>query len=315
MVEPATDPRLPSARQWLIDTLGARVELDAPAEARVFVQRLLVLSDRSVRTAAVRVRLARLDHRFCLALLQALVDDARRRDTGAQEVLLDLTTSRPLTDALGYERSRDLYELAQRRDQRQVAALFISPDVAEDARSGPGADADNLQMPDTSLGWRKALARGTNRLKLDRLLWDRDPAVIGVLLNNPRLLERDVVKIAAMRPANPEVLDVVFRHPRWISRYQVKSALALNPSTPVDIAVTLLSWLQLPQLRYAARSQRLHARVRERAAEILRERRERADVPDAALLRLSAVEEDDEGLDLERLAAALEDWSAPEGAV
>lgn len=81
------------------------------------------------------------------------------------------------------------------------------------------------------------------RLVLDRLLHDRDPRVIAALLDNPRLAERDVVKIAAMRPTRAEVLACIAGHPRWATRYRVRKALAFNPATPLPLARALLPTL------------------------------------------------------------------------
>jgi hypothetical protein len=63
-----------------------------------------------------------------------------------------------------------------------------------------------------------------------------------------------VVKIAAMRPTRPEVLEVVARHAKWSARYRVRKALAFNPHTPAPIARRLLPTLMRQDLAEIIRS-------------------------------------------------------------
>ena len=76
----------------------------------------------------------------------------------------------------------------------RLARRFLHDRPREDC-----PDPQNNPAMDRSAGERTALARRRDRLTLDRLTRDRDPRVIAVLLDNPVLLERDVVRIAAGR--------------------------------------------------------------------------------------------------------------------
>lgn len=293
-------------RNKLLATLRAAVDLRAPEAADIFVRRLLAIPDRDMRSLVLTERLVRLDLHLCLSLLQTLFDRSLTRDAGAQEVLLDLTTARPLIQRLGYDRARRLYELARERERYALARMLLSPDAQLRMARTPDPGWENKYMQDTSLGWRKALARGKDRQALDRLLHDRNPTVVRYLLANPRVTERDVVRIAAMRPANPECLAEVFAHSRWIRRYRVRVALALNPSAPLDIALTLLPQLMLPELRYAAVQEKLDPAIRIAAREILA-RRDRRGMPP---VEPGPVDEELEE-EVAELAAVLEGWQAP----
>jgi hypothetical protein len=133
----------------------------------------------------------------------------------------------------------------------------------------------NEHLESQPLGWRKALARRFDRQVIDRVIFDKHPDVVSILLNNPRVTERDVVKVAALQPSTPQALREVFRHARWIRRYSVKKALIFNPYTPVSISLGLLSFLLEPDLLQASRGFKLAREVRERAKELLSERRGR----------------------------------------
>jgi len=215
-------------------------------------------------------RLVRLDSHFALALLSEVLDLASARDPQAQELLLDLTSTRPLAETVGYEQTRLIYALAVERGRKDVTQLFLSPEVLNPrAVSERFLANENQHLQDSSVGWRKKLARGTDRLRLDRLVFDRNPDVIRILLNNPRIIERDVVRIAAMRPANPDTLAVVFQNRKWLARYRVKVALACNPWSPIDIALACVPHLMKQDLRYAARSEKLPEQVRLAASNLV----------------------------------------------
>lgn len=91
-------------------------------------------------------------------------------------------------------------------------------------------------------------------MELDRLLHDRDPRVIGALLNHPRLVEADVVRVAAMRPTNTAILEKIATHPRWGQQYRVRKALAFNPNTPPALARQVLPTLLAQDLKELAGS-------------------------------------------------------------
>jgi len=305
------------AHEPLLATLRAGIDARAHEAVAPFVDRLLALPERAIRAHVVAERLRRMDAHLCLALLRGLVLRSATRDLAAQEVLLDLTTTRPLAEALGYRTARALYELAHARGVAQVARMFLSPEALAGAQ--PSAffwQQDNKALPDMSLGWRKKLARGNDRFQLDRLLHDKNLQVIGLLLDNPRLIERDIVRMAAMRPANPDGLLAIFRHRKWISRYRVKVALAANPYTPTDVALACLPHLLAPELRWVASTSTLDESVTSQAGELLRMRglspveREVSYHLAETGRGIGAVDGEHVDLDLDALAKQLENWSA-----
>ena len=94
--------------------------------------------------------------------------------------------------------------------------------------------------------------------------------MIRILLNNPMVVERDVVKIAAMRPTRPDVLAEVAQHRRWASRYAVKKALSANPHTPPSVARRLLPTLLRQDLVAVAQAGSIPRRFALRPQELLR---------------------------------------------
>ncbi len=96
--------------------------------------------------------------------------------------------------------------------------------------------------------------------------------VVKNLLQNPRLTEDDVLRMAARRPAYPEVIGEVAQHPVWSQRARIRMAIVQNPGAPPDIAVPLVRLLNRPELQQVASAPDVPAVVRAAATELLERR-------------------------------------------
>ena len=108
---------------------------------------------------------------------------------------------------------------------------------------------------------------------LTELLRDPHPDVVAILLDNPQLTEREVVRVAAARPAVPAALALVAAHRRWSTRPGVRRALVLNPHTPVHVALRLLVTLAPADWADVAEAHELAEAVRGSARELRARRR------------------------------------------
>ncbi|MCA9601527.1 MAG: hypothetical protein KC417_05870, partial [Myxococcales bacterium] len=151
--------------------------------------------------------------------------------------------------------------VAATRGQIEVARL-----LAQDRR---GDDQEPGRVPDfggarpLTLGERKTLARTSDRRLILKALRDPHPDVIRILLKNPRLIEDDVVRLAATRPIDPSILLAVFTDLRWVLRYRVRRTLVYNPHTPLDVALQLALNLNDQDLRAVSDSKSLRAELRD----------------------------------------------------
>jgi hypothetical protein len=102
-----------------------------------------------------------------------------------------------------------------------------------------------------------------------------EPEVIRNLLENPKVTERDVVALAAKRPARPAVQREIFTSRRWIARYAVKRALILNPYTPTDVSLRMLSFLKRQDLRLIETSPSMPESLRVAAGQLLEKEEEK----------------------------------------
>jgi hypothetical protein len=86
--------------------------------------------------------------------------------------------------------------------------------------------------------------------------------VIHRLLRNPRVLEDDVVRLAAKRPGRTDVLAEIARSTKWVHRPRVRMALVMNPATPAEMAARIVGLLLRPELELVAGSPGVPAPVR-----------------------------------------------------
>lgn len=207
------------------------------------------------------------DDASLLAALLRLQARAAQGQAGPRRVMQALAIHAELFRALDYDRVTGLYTLAAELGLLDLATLFLS--ARQEAHRPPferTSSNDHVPLP---LGVRKQAARTRDRNLIDRLLRDRNPQVIGVLLNNPWILERDVVLIAALRPTHPDVLRAVAQHPRWSARYKVRKALACNPHTPTPLALRLLGTLLRQDLEFVVTTHALSDEVLAEAQRLL----------------------------------------------
>jgi len=181
--------------------------------------------------------------------LHELIDRAGKKDSAAQAAMLSLVHLRRYEEELGYDCLATIYAHADDRGYADVKQL-LHTGVAK--RTLPRDGSPENEFLERTLGERKGLAMSTNRDIMDRLMRDRHPEVIRILLQNPRLIERDVVRIAAMRPAEARVLETIVESHKWIARYAVKKAIVCNPYTPTNISSSLIGFLLVSDMRTVA---------------------------------------------------------------
>lgn len=234
-------------------------------DAHALSRRLAALPALAMRRATVRETLQGLDDPAAVHLCGELV---RRAPDGAPWDAALIALSAVLDGGeLGYERHVSLYEAALASGDQALARLLLS---ARPAPDGVPARAPIPGRAEITLGERKSLARGPVRRELlDRLLRDPEPQVIAILLENPRVTEADVVRLAARRPTLATAQRAILASERWVVRYPVKRALAFNPYTPSDLAARLVPLLSKPDLRSLAEDGQVAETVRAAARELL----------------------------------------------
>jgi len=97
-------------------------------------------------------------------------------------------------------------------------------------------------------------------LKLLRL--EKDARVVKGLLENPRLVEDDVLYLINQRSVPAPVLEAVARDMKWSSRREVRVALLRNPRTPLACALTFVTSLTEMECQQLLRDPKVPMSVR-----------------------------------------------------
>ncbi len=242
----------------------------ATSLAEAWAKKLSQLREHSVQVGWTRSELLRIGAVRAADVLSVVLARAEQREERYAVLLLrvSLALSTPNASAL----KNSIAAVAHARGQSSLARFFAHAENAleADQEETPARERD---VPDfgkgrpLTLGERKSLARTHDRTLLARVLRDPHPDVIKILLDNPAVVEADVVRLCALRPSRPDVLNEVFLHQRWVLRYRVRLALALNPFTPEEVTLQILPHLSPADLREVRSSSQISARVREACAE------------------------------------------------
>gem|GEM_PF-1283169 len=235
------------------------------------IRRISALQDRAMKHTVLVEMLEVLSPDELVDFLVLLCEEAAQGKDGARTVHQELALEPSALSLMPYKHIQKCYAIASTRDEQNVMGMFMG----EPLRGSPTVDEsftgnDHL---DISLGQRRAAARSTDRFILDRLLHDRNPLVISLLLENPKIVERDVVKIAALRPTQAEILVQISKHRRWASRYHVRKALTCNPYTPHQIARRLMATLMMQDIRMLYTMGVLPTSIRAEAERLMAERK------------------------------------------
>jgi hypothetical protein len=238
--------------------------------ARALCRRLARIADQEQRARALGRSLAEHDPSIIAAVLAAVIELADRREPGA-DLLLRALVSPGLRVTWDSGLALQVMVHARQDGSYDLASMFLDLPPTDERLEVPAPPLPRA-MAKVPLGMRRSLARRGDIGLLERLLGDPDEAVVANLLNNPRMTEVEVVRMAARTPVRETVLRAIAAHPRWSGKYRVQLTLAHNPSTPTGITLGLLHLLMAQDLREVCRDARLSRVVLARAGAILRER-------------------------------------------
>jgi len=206
--------------------------------------------------------------------LDELCGAAEQAEPDARELLVTFVDL--LTGERGAPLGEKLREHAAQHSLLALSRILRRPATPTLRSAAP--DPTEARVPDygtgrtLTLGERKALARRPTRKAMDKLLADPHPVVIRTLLQNPKVIEDDVVRLAARRPNDAAVLAAIAASPRWAHRVKIRMAIVLNPDTAPAVSIPLLALLVRPELKLVADTPGLAPPLRAAAHDLLQRR-------------------------------------------
>lgn len=122
---------------------------------------------------------------------------------------------------------------------------------------------------------RVKLAQKGDREARNILIRDPNRIVAQAVIQNPRITEQEVEKIAAMRTVPEDVLRQIAIGRKWARIYPIVHNLARNPRTPMANVLGILTRLQLRDLDAIAKSRNVSEAVRKQALRLASARKGR----------------------------------------
>lgn len=149
--------------------------------------------------------------------------------------------------------------------------------IRELAEAQPSNDEDRaslfLKIQRMTVAERMKLALLGNKEVRSILIRDPVRSVQVSVIQNPRITDSEVERIASSRSVDEEVLRMILKSREWLKYYSVKVALVNNPRTPIKESLRLLGHLREKDLKEVARSRNLPNPVVVGAKRLLAERK------------------------------------------
>ncbi len=159
----------------------------------------------------------------------------------------------------------ELYE--ETEEQREAIVNKILGELRfedEDSVSGERVSMINriLKM---GMKDRMRLAMKGDREARNVLIRDPNRIVAQAVVQNPKITENEVEKIASMKTVPEEVLRLIAINRTWARNYQIMYKLAQNPRTPISNAITILTRLQIRDLLSLSKNRNVSDAIRKQA--------------------------------------------------
>ena len=104
------------------------------------------------------------------------------------------------------------------------------------------------------------------------LVRDSNKIVATAVIHNPRITDKEIENIAAMRTVSEEVLRLIGMNRAWARSYQIIHNLARNPRTPMATAIHILPRIQAKDLKALAENRNVSEGVRRQAYRLVQTR-------------------------------------------
>lgn len=172
---------------------------------------------------------------------------------------------------LSSEYIEELYEETDEQRQSIVNKILGELSSEDDEISGDRITMINRIMR-MGMKDRVKLAMKGDREARNILIRDPNRIVAQGVINNSRITEQEVEKIAAMRTVPEEVLRQIAINRNWARNYTIMHNLARNPRVSIGNAITILSRLQLRDLQAITKNRNVSDAVRRQALRLAQAR-------------------------------------------
>ncbi|MCD6498964.1 MAG: hypothetical protein J7M25_11785 [Deltaproteobacteria bacterium] len=213
------------------------------------------------------------------ALIEALYANPNTRMSTASRcvelavrngVKLSMGAFREMAQAIGMmPRDEDPMDRALAEAEFDQSFSSIYEETASKEISGEDSEAEAhkhkellLRIEKLSIPEKVRLAILGNAFHRTVLLRDPNHMVAIAAIKSPKLTELEVVRATKNPQMSEDVLRYIMHRREWLKIYQVKANLAVNPKTPLSLALQLLPHLRPRELKLLSRSKNIPTALR-----------------------------------------------------
>lgn len=142
--------------------------------------------------------------------------------------------------------------------------------IAQETDTGDRGNPTRLDELSSAEKMMLAL-KGDSQIRM-KLVQDSNRVVWSAAICSPHMNEQDAELISAMRQVHPDVLQEIGKNREWTRRYKVIVNLVMNPVTPEDIVLSLLTGLSKADLEQVVFNRELSSRIRSTAERLCGDR-------------------------------------------
>jgi hypothetical protein len=170
--------------------------------------------------------------------------------------------------------SERLEELLAESEEERAATLerIISETAAEVGEVAPERVSLIRRIMLMSVKDRIKLGMKGDREARAILIRDGNKVVSTAVVHNPRITDKEVETIAAMRTVSEDVLRQISMNRAWARVYPVIHNLARNPRTPLSAALAILPRLQARDLQALSQNRNVPDGIRRQAFRLMQTR-------------------------------------------
>ncbi len=233
-----------------------------------FIKKFQSLLDRKIRYFILSEKILELELDEISIFLENIVRYSYRGNKESLEILFSLV------DILESIYDRDLSKRVTAKIKYIPASnvtlkKIISPPPAHKFLRKGEVELTDIKMDYLPLGLKRSLAKKLDVFLLRRMVFEKDPVVIKNILANPIVSEKEVLKIASIRPTTQAVIKTIYESNKWINYYSVKESIIKNPYTPFRIALILMFYMKKQELESISKDETLHPELRFEAKKII----------------------------------------------
>ncbi len=237
-----------------------------------FISEIASIQDITMRAHRFSERIVKYGFKEISYILHEILKGNAEAKPKHRMVYISLIRNRDIISIIGYDEIVAVYDYSKQQGFDMVTDFLKGSTVRRKSDIEAQTSPLSAKLKHLTLGEKKALARQKDYDQLEFLLFDNDPVVIENILLNPKLTEEDVIKVASNKASPREVLEVIFKSNKWISRYRIKKALVFNNNTPIDISLNLCNFLLKKDLKFIIKQSNLDTSIVERAKSVLIEK-------------------------------------------